>query len=171
MALKWDHLEGLEFDLDRANCYQLIRRFYKDNYDIELTDYACPTDWFDSSLDLFARLANDEGFEVLHCNPRDYRAGDVVIMALKSSTGNHSAVLLPTGQLLHHLVGQRSSVTPYAGVFRHSTIGVYRCRDVPEQPEMLVELKDVLPPHVRRRFEELEAQRAAAADAAAEPVV
>lgn len=168
--LKYNHLLGLDFDMDKQNCYQLFRRFYKDNYDIELTDYACPTNWWNADLDLFSRLTTEEGFYPINDHPRDWRPGDLVVMAIGSSTGNHCAVVLDTGDILHHLVGQRSCVTSYGGLFRNTTVGVYRHKDIPLQQaeEQLVDFKDLLPPHVRRRFEEQqEALQGAAQDGGA----
>lgn len=167
-GLEYKHLLGLPFDMDRQNCWQLIRRFYKDNWDIELTDYACPTDWWDHGLNLMANLAHDEGFEILNCHPRDYRPGDVLVMAINSPVGNHTAVMLDTGQILHHLVGQLSTTTAYGGLFRNSTVGVYRHRDVPKDAptEFLVDVRSVLPPHVLARLDEIEAARAVQPDGA-----
>lgn len=161
MPLKIDHLLGLDFDIEKQNCYTLMRQFYADNYGIELTDYACPTNWWKSELDLYAKLASVEGFEILHCHPRDYRQGDVIIMAIQSSTGNHCALVLDSGEILHHLVGQRSAITPYGGLFRNTTIGVYRHREVAKltPDKHLLDVREVLPPHVRRRLEELEAAK------------
>ena len=164
--LKYKHLEGLEFDLARQNCYTIVRQFYLDNYGIELTDYACPTNWWNADLDLYAKLSSVEGFSAVHSHPRDWLPGDLIIMAIQSSTGNHAAVILDNGEILHHLVGQRSCVTAYGGMFRNTTVAVYRHRDVPLQSRStaLLDIREVLPPHVRRRFEQLQQSRSRAAE-------
>lgn len=161
MPLKYDHLEGLEFDMEKQNCFTIIRQFYKDNFDIELSDYACPTNWWNGELDLYMRLAPAEGFTAIHTPPREWKGGDIIIMAIGSSTGNHSAVVLDNGNILHHLVGQRSAVTPYGGMFRNTTVATFRHKDLwDRQPEeVLVDIKGYLPPHVLRRLEQLEAAR------------
>jgi len=160
MTLKYDHLEGMEFDIGTQNCYTILRSFYKDNYDIELTDYAGPTDWWSGGLELYQRLASSEGFNPVHCHPQDWKPGDVFLMALGgSSTGNHIGILLDNGKILHHLYGQRSLVTSYGGAFRNATVGVYRHEQLKdrETEEKLLDIRDVLPLHVKRRIEELEA--------------
>jgi len=159
--LKYKHLEGLDFDIEKQNCYSILRQFYWDNFQIELTDYACPNNWWKHDLDLYAKLAGEEGFELVNSHPRDYRPGDVIICAIQASTGNHCMVVLDNGQVLHHLVGQRSCVTAYGGLFRNTTVAVYRHRDVGllQPAEELIDFKDVLPPHVRRRLEDIEAAR------------
>lgn len=156
MPLKYEHLKGLDFDIEKQNCYTIMRMFYKDNYGIELSDYACPNDWWDHGGDLYNKLAASEGFSVFHGTPREYRAGDIIIMAIQSSTGNHAGIVLDNGEMLHHLVGQRSIVTSYGGMFRNATVAVYRHRDVPPPEELQVNLKDVLPEHVLRRLKDLE---------------
>jgi len=161
--LKYEHLLGIPFNWDTDNCYTLLRRFYADNFGIELTDYACPTDWFETNMDLYAKLASTEGFSIVHDHPRDWRPGDVILMAIPgegkvSSTGNHVAIVLDNGNILHHLVGQLSTVTRYGGLFRNTTVGVYRHKDVPADaaPESLVDIRTVLPPHVQQRLSEIE---------------
>jgi len=152
--MKYDHLIGIQFDIEKSNCYQLLRKFYRDNYSIELSDYACPTSWWEHEMDLFAALADDEGFEIITSHPNHWKPGDVIIMAINSSRGNHCAVLLDNGKILHHLYGCLSTVTPYGGTFRNTTVGVYRHKLVPKElAESTVDIRELLPLHVRRRIE------------------
>lgn len=152
---KYDHLLGIEFNMADRNCYTLLRDFYRDNFDIILNDYPCPTNWFSSGLDLYNVLASTEGFDLINSHPRDWRPGDVIIMAIQSSTGSHAAILLDNNHILHHLVGQRSCVTAYGGMFRNTTVGVYRHRDVPDTTKTIInqDLRDLLPDNIRRQFE------------------
>jgi cell wall-associated NlpC family hydrolase len=145
----------------KQNCYTILRQFYMDNYGIELTDYACPTNWWAADLDLYGKLSGVEGFSPIHLNSRDWLPGDVIIMAIQSVTGNHAAIVLENGEILHHLVGQRSCVTAYGGMFRNATVAVYRHKDVPQQRQTvnLLDFREALPPHVRRRFEQLQRTR------------
>jgi cell wall-associated NlpC family hydrolase len=148
--------EGIDFEMERQNCYQLVRRVYKESYGIELPDVPSPTDWWERGFSLFSEHADTFGFDPVHSHPRDWQEGDVLVIAVASSVGNHTAVLLDTGEILHHLVGQRSCVTSFGGMFRNGLVGVYRHRDVkpiPPSEVQTVELKDLLPRHVRRRLE------------------
>lgn len=164
--LQYQHLLGLEFDIERQNCWTIVRQFYRANWDIQLPDYPCPTDWWAKGLDLYASLAAQTGFDIIHDHPRDWKAGDVIVMAIQSSTGNHAAVVLDNGNILHHLVGQRSVVTSYGGLFRNSTVGVYRYRDLPKTSTVhTVQFRELdLPPHVRRRVEAIEEARSPTAE-------
>lgn len=160
--MQYQHLIGLAWDPETEHCFTLLRRFYQDVYGITLTDYANPTEWWrDGQMDLYAQLAEGEGFEIVHAHPRDWLPGDVIIMAINAPVGNHCAVLLDNGKILHHLVGQLSTETDYGGLFRNTTVGVYRHRDVPKQkpPETLVDVREYLSPAVRRRVEELQRRR------------
>lgn len=161
--LRYEQLLGLEFDIERRNCFHLVRDFYGENFGIEFADYACPTDWWDRGMDLYSRLAHAEGFQIVHDHPRDWRPGDVIAMAIRARVANHIAVLLPGGNILHHLVGQRSCVTPYGGMFRNTTVAIYRHPRAVVPAEPTVNFREVLPPHVQRRLEELEGARASAA--------
>lgn len=164
--VKFEHLLGREFNIETANCYTILRDFYRDNWGVELPDVPCPTEWWNSDLNLYAELAPKIGFEVIHEHPRDWRPGDVILMAIGSSTGNHIAIVLDGGSILHHLHGQRSVVTSYGGTFRNTTVGVYRHRDVPKTSTVHnVDLKALnLPPHVRHRLEDFERRAAGLSD-------
>lgn len=144
---------GLEFDIERRNCYSLLRDFYFANFGIELADYACPADWWENGLDIFRMIAHQEGFSPIDEPAFRWREGDVVLMALGSRVGNHVGVIVGGGKMLHHLRGTRSCVTQYGASFRNNTVGVYRhpsVQLVSQKP--LVELIDVLPKHLSKRL-------------------
>lgn len=159
--IRYEHLCAKAFDLQTQNCYTSLKNLYFDNWGIVLSDIPCPVDFIERRMDLYAPLADSEGFDVLHCHPRDYRPGDVFLMAIKSPYGNHVGVLLDDGRMFHHLYGQISCATVYGGMFRNATVGVYRHRDTPadaieEQP---IELLELLPPSTRKRLLELRQDR------------
>jgi len=150
----YDHLLGLTFDEQNQHCYSLVRSFYKDVFGIELRDYANPHRWWDYGENLFLDNFRREGFRLLDCPPHEYQFGDVLIMAINSTVGNHSAVLVDSNRILHHLVGQRSCVHPYGGLFRNTTVAVLRHPDV-AIPVATLDLVSLLPRHVANRIEEL----------------
>lgn len=150
--LKYEHLLGKEFSWTRQHCYTLVREFYRDNFGIELRAYACPHEWWNRGLDLYNQFYYREGFRVLDCHPRDYRPGDVVMMAYQSPVANHLGVLLDNGKLLHHMVGGLSTEDPYAGggFWRSLTVGVIRHKDVDYQPvPQLIDFRSLMPSNVR----------------------
>jgi hypothetical protein len=126
--LKYEHLLGRPFDWTTNHCYQLQRDFYRDNFDIHLRSYACPHEWWKYGLSLFMNLYPREGFEPVEGGIREYRAGDLILMAYDAPVANHMGVLLDNGQMLHHMVGTFSATVPYAngGFWRSKTVGVIR---------------------------------------------
>ena len=155
MSLKYEQLIGRNFDWYSANCYTLVRDFYRDNFAIELTDYACPTDWWRHGMSLYNDFYFDEGFRAIDCNPRDYLPGDVIMMAEQSKVANHLGVLLDDGYILHHLPGGLSKTDPYlaGGFWRSKTLGVVRHKDVTyKKVAGQGDLMELLPAHVRARL-------------------
>lgn len=146
-------LLGLDFDYDRQNCYHTVRGFFHLNTQVRLQDWACPMDWWQTDLDIFRDIAGDEGFKLFSGPPSEYRTGDVPLMALGSTNGNHIGVILPGNRLLHHLWGHRSAVQSYGGIFRNNTVAVYRHPDVSFGQEQVVSLASVLRPYERSKLE------------------
>lgn len=150
----YDHLLGLTFDEKDQNCYTTVRSFYRDIFSIELRDYANPHRWWDHGENLFMDNFRAEGFDLLHCAPREYRFGDLLLMAISSPVGNHMGVLVENNRFLHHLVGQRSCIHPYGGLFRNTTVAVLRHPEV-KITEATLDFVHLLPRHVAKRIEEL----------------
>lgn len=163
--LKYEHLVGKPFSWTDQHCYTLMREFFFDNFGVELLDVACPHEWWNQGLDLYGQLYHQVGFSVLDCHPRDYKPGDLIMMAYQSPVANHLGVLLDNGKMLHHMVGGLSTVDPYSGggFWKSLTVGVLRHRDVNYQPTIeKVDLWSLLPDHVRvpldQQLADLEAQ-------------
>lgn len=150
--LEYQHLLGRPFSWTKDHCWKMIRDFYWDNFQIKLRDYACPHEWWTRGMDLYGQLYHREGFRVLDCHPREYRPGDVIMMAYQSPVANHLGVLLDNGKMLHHMVGSLSSEDPYSGggFWKSLTVGVLRHKDVDYQPTVeKLDLWSVLNPDVR----------------------
>lgn len=155
MSLKYQHLLGKSFDYAHTNCYTTLQSFYADNFGLQFPNYACPNEFWRYGLDLYITRAQRMGFKPLDCHPSDYQYGDVFIMAIRSSIGNHCGILVENGNLLHHLYGQLSEVTPYRGVYRNCTIGVFRHKDVRlEKTQDTKQIADLVPPNTRRKIDE-----------------
>lgn len=147
-------LQGLPFDEHKQNCYSLVRQFYKLLFDIELRDYANPHAWWSAGQNLFMDNFRAEGFQLLDCSPRDLQFGDVLLMAISAPVANHAAIIVDNHRILHHLVGQRSCVTNYGGLFRNTTVAMLRHPHV-VLPEQTLDFASYLPVHVTRKLEEL----------------
>lgn len=145
--------------MDKQNCLHTVRGFFDLNTEtVRISDWACPVDWWKHGLDLFKEIAHDEGFRLFDGPPSQFRTGDVPLMALGANVGNHVGVIMPGNKLLHHMIGTRSCITSYGGMFRNNTVAVYRHPDVSFDAPTLVNLKDVLRPYERSKLEKYEAR-------------
>lgn len=58
----------------------------------------------------------------------------MVIMQVSANKWNHAGIITEEGQLLHHLYGENSCVTPYkAGYFKDRTVICLRHKDLGEE--------------------------------------
>lgn len=149
MMLKYKHLEGRRGEHGVLDCYSLIRDFYRDNFEIELSDYARPDDWWHHGMDLYMENFRKEGFEPVDDDPRP---GDLFLIAVQTEVACHAAVYIGDGKILHHLIGRMSRVETYRGYWRQNTLAHIRHKDVPhiqEEPRKL-DIMDQLPAHKRR---------------------
>lgn len=147
-------LVGRPWKWGEHDCIALLRDFYKLAFDIELPDPARPHNFFSENMDLYGRFYAKFGFHVLDCHPTDYQFGDVILMAIGSKVPNHCAILVENGRILHQFLNNLSGVTPYKGMWRNSTVGVFRHRDavLPAQ-EQTAEIREYLSPNTQRRID------------------
>jgi cell wall-associated NlpC family hydrolase len=131
--MKYEHLVGRPFTgIGRDDCLKLMRDVYRDNFGIEISDYARPHDWSSDTLDLMRLCYRRERFEMItDWRPTDLRPGDLLCMAIGSSNANHFAVYLGDDQIIHHLYGRMSSVEVFRDFYRNSICYVLRHPDVP----------------------------------------
>jgi cell wall-associated NlpC family hydrolase len=153
--MKYDHLLGLPFDYKNRNCIHLVRDFYTDNFGIKFPNFACPKQFWAHELDLYMARYQKCGFYLLDCHPSDYRPGDVILCAVDAPIGNHVAVFVENGQVLHHLWGRLSVVEPYRMLLRNTTVAVFRHKDVVlNSTETTANLLDLVSPRIKRKLDE-----------------
>jgi cell wall-associated NlpC family hydrolase len=133
MSLQWDNLIGLRFLLGRQDCFQLGRTFYKQNFDIEIANYARPQNWDPEKLDLIGACFDREGFEkITHWRAEDLRPGDALCMSVGSSAPNHFSIYVGDNTMVHHLAGRLSGDEPYRDFWRSYTSYILRHPSVPD---------------------------------------
>lgn len=136
---------GRTFLMGERDCYSLLRDYYQTEFGIELPNYARPDEFWAEGLDLYSRLYAKNGFEPISVLPHEWRKGDVVLMAVLSEVPNHVGVITEDRELLHHMFGRLSVAESYKGIWRNSTVGVFRHKDVPAQDETdLVDIREVV---------------------------
>lgn len=158
MDVDYDHLVGQQFTWGDRDCFGLIKRFYSHNFDIELHNFARPSDWQpDKLFDLFTLGAESEGFVEVTNYVRNIRPGDVLLMALRSTKINHCGVYVGNGQFLHHYHSCLSKVDPFSGSWRKRCLKVLRHRDnskkqwVDDSP---IDIVDYYPEPMRTKLRE-----------------
>jgi len=134
VTLRYDHLIGLQFTgIGDRDCFALIRDFFRDNFEIEIPDFARPNDWRSNTLDLIRNCYPASGFEMLtKWKSSDLRPGDVLAIMVGESNPNHLAIVVDDGKILHHLAGRMSNVEPLRDFWLDNTAFVLRHPDVPD---------------------------------------
>lgn len=131
--LKYEHLAGRPFVWGMADCLALVRDFYRENFDIQIRDYARPTHWSSDQIDLMRMIYPREGFDILtDWRPKDLRPGDVLGIMLNESNPNHLAVFVGDNTIVHHLYGRMSNIEALRDFWRNQTSFVLRHPDVPD---------------------------------------
>lgn len=110
-------LEGRVFRHCIADCYTLIRDYYKQVRDIVLPDFYRPEDWWSKGLDLYVENFGKAGFVPVD-SPQN---GDVVLMSILSPVSNHGAIWLEGDIMLHHLTNRLSCKEVYGRYYRERT--------------------------------------------------
>lgn len=137
---------GIDFVHGSTDCYGLIRRVYREMFNIELRDYARPDEWwnypelYDLYMDNFAR----EGFHLIDTEfVRNWEVGDVILMAIQSVKACHAGIYIGNGKILHHFYGRKSSIENYCRIWKNTTVAVVRHKNLQfDKPMERVELSE-----------------------------
>ena len=136
MTLKIDHLKGMQFSHGERDCYEILRDFYADNFGLTLSAYARPDGWWDKGMNLYMEHVYAEGFIQIEDHPLHWRPGDLILMAIRSPVANHSAIWLGQNQILHHFIDRLSNVEMYRGLWKNTTVGVFRHQALVDLPDL-----------------------------------
>lgn len=160
MTVKYDELLGIPYKVGLHNCWNLIRRFYKLNWDIPLPMFADPSTWWDDGpgpgLDIVRVNAKYAGLSMHVFHPDQVRVGDILGFALWSGHTNHLAVYVGEGKILHQLYGRHSEASILRGEFLNYLTLALRHPLVPVQSEAPPKnMADIMSPSSRRRMERI----------------
>lgn len=120
---------GIKFKHGSDDCYGLVRKFYKKEFGIELTDYARPDYWWNNGGNLYMENFRKEGFYIID-DKEDLQYGDLILMAIGSDVACHGALYIGEGKILQHLQGRESSIDKYSSMFKNKTVAVIRHKNV-----------------------------------------
>lgn len=116
-------LVGRSFAWGSADCYGLIRDYYRQARGVELPDFPRAPGDFAAGRDLYRLGFPRAGFVEVSDGPRE---GDVLLFRLAAPVADHGAVWLPGDRILHHLDGRLSSRDALGAFFRERIVGVLR---------------------------------------------
>lgn len=103
-------LVGRQFVVGTQDCYSLVMEWHR-RQGIELMDFRTPYPWWERGEDRFTP-ANLAAAGFVEC---DYSPGAMIVMQVQCDVPNHCGVLMPSGELLHHLFGRPSGRDIYHG--------------------------------------------------------
>lgn len=151
--ITYDNLIGRQYVEGRVDCYSIVRDFYKQNFDIDLPNYARPKDWWNLDMDLYMQRYHKNGFRTLDVLPSEYQVGDVFLISYMATVANHAGVLVENGKLLHHFTNRLSSVDPYRGIWKNNTVAIFRHKDVVIPVNQTIgQITDYVAPSTRRKI-------------------
>ena len=112
---------GRQFVHGSDDCYGLVRDFYKNEFDIELTNYARSDNWWNCGQDLYMQNFKKEGFYLLG-DLDEPQFGDLYLIAFQASVACHAAIYIGENKVLHHVVNRLSKVDIRDSLVGHSLI-------------------------------------------------
>jgi cell wall-associated NlpC family hydrolase len=124
---------GIDFVHGSSDCYGLVRKVYAEVFGISLTDYARPDFWWEhpEEYNLYMDNIEDEGFRLAPSDlMRDWEVGDLILMAIQSKNPCHAGIYIGNGEILHHFYGRKSSIDTYCKLWKNTTTGVFRHKDL-----------------------------------------
>lgn len=117
-------LIGREFHHGVVDCYTLVRDYYKEVLNIELSDYHRDDQWWELGQDLYNENYDREGFFVVPDNT--IQVHDVFLMRIASKKENHAAIYIGNNKILHHPMNRLSTEDIYGGWWQKITSRTFR---------------------------------------------
>jgi cell wall-associated NlpC family hydrolase len=131
MTLDCSKLLGRTYVEGSDDCYGIVRAAYQEFYGIALKDYARPSEWWESGLNLYMDNFYAEGFRVVDEPIHQIQEGDVLLCAVHATVANHAGVFVGGPKpILHHAIGRVSELHPFTGIFRSAVCAHIRHKDV-----------------------------------------
>lgn len=135
----YDHLLGKPFVQGVNDCYSILRSVLKDNFDIRLSNYARPDDFWIQGMNLYEENFKKEKFiSVTDISLIDIKIMDVMLVAIPDArlpsvvVTNHCAIYVGDGQVIHHPYQRFSTKSPYRGALKNFTVKILRHPDLPD---------------------------------------
>lgn len=128
-------LIGRPFILGATDCWGLMLAWHR-QYGITLPDTRPDPDyiWWESGKE--ERYREQDFIDAGFIRQNTATAGSLIIMQVQAPVANHAGLILPDGQMLHHLYGELSRRTIYGDYWRERTWYIWRHKDLPPPEEI-----------------------------------
>jgi cell wall-associated NlpC family hydrolase len=133
--MEYENLVGKPFELGKQDCFSAFKDIYKQNFNIDVPDFARPTDWNSDNLDLIGKLYPMVGMEIVE--GWDLRPGDVLATAIGTSKPNHLVIYVGDNTIFHHKTNALSCAESWRPFWKMVTCYVLRHPDVPDLTPVL----------------------------------
>lgn len=152
--IRYEHLLGRVYITGKQDCGSLIKDFYQDNFDIELTDYARPDNWWQHGMNIYYDIFRDEGFQLMNITVDQMQIGDIMLMAFVSPFPDHAAIYVGQGKIIHHFYQKLSECEGIRNCHRNTLLAIGRRPDIIIKPPAAEELNliNMLPPYFKHRL-------------------
>lgn len=143
---RYTDLIGLPYIDGKQDCYSIVRRYFAENYGLNLRNYARPSRfWEDQQLDLYKMFVLEGAKPVLDDR---IELGDVLLMPLFTPFATHACIVVGDNLILHHPPGRLSCVEPMrpkwsnraSVVVRHPAVTAAKA----QQPVQQIHLHEIL---------------------------
>ena len=157
---EYKDLLGRPYEDGQNDCYGLGRDYFASVYDLLLPDYARSASFFEEGIDLITPFLREEGFVIVDVPVAKLQKGDALMLCvkrdwMKQRTTNHIGVYVGNGMFIHHMFNDISREDAMTVRWAQRIMGVVRHPDVTDMNRAKMErvnLKDVLPEHIQRRY-------------------
>lgn len=120
-------LVGREWCYGVLDCYALARDWYKENMNLELSNYERHGAWWNKGMNTFVDNFQNEGFTRLEPEAK-LQWGDALLMQLQSPVPSHVAIYLGDDVIVHHMRDRLSSRDVLSGYYMKNTTHILRHR-------------------------------------------
>ncbi|PKH20239.1 peptidase P60 [Enterobacterales bacterium CwR94] len=121
---------GRQWLLGYADCWTLIRDYYRLEFGIELSDWSVDYEWWKGGKEnRYDENWQAEGF--VQVPLESMSPGDIIMMQIGDSpVTNHAGIYLGDNIMLHHITEQLSTRIPYGEYWRTRTMRIVRHKEL-----------------------------------------
>jgi proteasome lid subunit RPN8/RPN11 len=116
---KYNKYLGKEFEIGKQDCFSLIREFYLNEYEINITDLLRDDKWLEKNPNIAENIHKKEGFTKI--NFKDIIEGNIV-----EFNYGHFGIYLDGDLLLHHFRNKYSNIERLDEIWKKRITSCYK---------------------------------------------